>query len=115
MATTDDFRQAVLAATGQNLDWFMDQWFYQAGYPEFKVTASYDTAAARLTLNVQQTQVDSSKADSTALRYTTPAVFRMPVTIRVGYRARGADRASPALRSGTRSSRWIRWRARRPW
>ena len=84
MATTDDFRQAILAATGQNLDWFMDQWYYQAGYPEFKVAASYDSAAARLTLNVQQTQVDSSKADSTGLRYTTPAVFRMPVTIRVG-------------------------------
>jgi len=84
MATTDDFRQAVLAATGQNLDWFMDQWFYQAGFPEFKVTASYDSAAARLTLNVQQTQADSSKADSTGLRYTTPEVFRMPVTIRVG-------------------------------
>jgi len=84
MATTDDFRQAVLAATGQNLDWFMDQWYYQAGYPEFKVTASFDSTAARLTLNVQQTQVDSSKADSTGLRYTTPAVFRMPLAIRVG-------------------------------
>src|SRR6266508_3779794 len=33
---------------------------------------------------VQQTQQDSSKADSAGLRYTTPAAFRMPVTIRVG-------------------------------
>lgn len=84
VATTDDFRQAVLAATGENLDWFMDQWFYQAGFPEFKVSANYDAGASRLSLTVEQVQQDSSKADSTGLRYTTPAVFRMPVTIRVG-------------------------------
>jgi aminopeptidase N len=83
-ATTDDLRQAVLLATGENLDWFWDQWIYQAGYPQFSITAAYDTAAAKLTLTVKQTQQDSSKADSTGLRFTTPAVFRMPVTIRVG-------------------------------
>jgi len=83
-ATTDDLRQAVLDATGQNLDWFWDQWMYQAGYPAFTVTTKYDSTAATLTLMVQQTQQDSSKADSAGLRYTTPAAFRMPVTIRVG-------------------------------
>ena len=83
-ATTDDLRQAVLLATGENLDWFWDEWIYQAGYPAFSVAAAYDTAAAKLTLTVRQTQQDSSTADSTGLRYSTPAVFRMPVTIRVG-------------------------------
>ena len=83
-ATTDDLRQAVLSATGENLDWFWDEWIYQAGYPAFTVTTAYDTAAGKLTLTVKQTQDDSSTADSTGLRFTTPAVFRMPVTIRVG-------------------------------
>ncbi|HTO73913.1 MAG TPA: M1 family aminopeptidase, partial [Gemmatimonadales bacterium] len=83
-ATTDDFRQAMLAATGENLDWFIDQWMYQAGHPEFKVNATYDSLAGRLTVAVDQVQQDSSKADSTGLRFTTPAVFRMPVSIRVG-------------------------------
>ena len=83
-ATTDDLRQAVLDATGENLDWFWDQWIYQAGYPEFAVVAKYDSTAATVTLAVQQTQQDSSKADSTGLRYTMPAAFRMPVTVRVG-------------------------------
>jgi len=82
-ATTDDLRQAVLAATGENLDWFWDEWLYQAGHPQFTVTAAYDTATRTLTLTVKQTQIDSTKADSTGLRYTTPAVFRMPVTVRV--------------------------------
>ena len=83
-ATTDDLRQAVLDATGENLDWFWDQWIYQAGYPEFTVAAKYDSTANTVTLVVQQTQQDSSKADSTGLRYTTPAAFHMPVTVRVG-------------------------------
>ncbi|MFZ5624294.1 MAG: M1 family metallopeptidase, partial [Gemmatimonadota bacterium] len=83
-ATTDDFRQAVLDATGQNLWWFWDQWVYQAGHPEFAVTAAYDSAAQALTLTVKQTQQDTLKADSTGLRYTVPEVFRMPVTVRVG-------------------------------
>ena len=80
-ATTDDLRQAVLDATGENLDWFWDQWIYQPGYPELTVAATYDSAAATLTLAVKQTQVDTATADSTGLRHTTPAVFRMLVTI----------------------------------
>ena len=84
-ATTDDLRQAVLDAAGENLDWFWDEWMYQAGYPEFTVQANYDSAARSLTLDIKQTQMDSSKADSTTgLRFTTPQVFRLPMAIRVG-------------------------------
>ena len=84
VVVTEDFREAILAATGQNLDWFFDEWFYQAGHPDFEVAAEYDSAAAKLRLIVKQTQVDTTKADSTGIRYSTPLVFKMPVTIRVG-------------------------------
>ena len=83
-AVTDDFRQAILDATGRNLDRFFDEWIYQAGYPEFAITDRYDAATRQLSLTVRQTQTDSALADSTGLRYTTPAVFHLPVTIRVG-------------------------------
>ncbi|MGE3527184.1 MAG: M1 family aminopeptidase [Gemmatimonadales bacterium] len=83
-ATTDDLRQAFLEATGENLSWFWDQWVYQAGYPEFTVAAQYDSTTRSLALNVKQTQVDTATADSSGLRYVTPQVFRMPVTVRVG-------------------------------
>jgi len=83
-ATSDDLRQAVLDGTGENLDWFWNQWIYAAGHPRFVVTAAYDTAARKLTLTVKQTQPDSGKADSTGLRFETPKVFRMPVAIRLG-------------------------------
>jgi len=83
-ATSDDLRQAVLDATGENLDWFWSQWIYDAGHPRLGVTAAYDTASRKLTLTVKQTQTDSGIGDSTGLHFETPKVFRMPVTIRVG-------------------------------
>src|SRR5437667_4255453 len=90
-ATTDDLRQAVLDATGENLAWFWEQWMYGAGHPQFIVTAAYDTTARKLTLTVKQTQSDSGKADTTkgGIKFETPAAFPMPVTVRVGT-ARGA-------------------------
>lgn len=85
-ATTDDLRQAFLDATGENLDWFFDQWVYQAGFPQFTVAAAYDSTARRLTLSVKQTQVDSAPpaADSAAPRYTTPPAFRATLAMRIG-------------------------------
>ena len=83
-ATTDDLRQAVLHATGQSLPWFWSQWMYQAGHPEFQVAAAYDSAARVLTLDVRQTQTDTTRADSARVRFTTPDVFQAPVAVRVG-------------------------------
>ncbi|HEX3234357.1 MAG TPA: M1 family aminopeptidase [Gemmatimonadales bacterium] len=83
-ATGDDLRQAVLDATGQSLEWFWSQWIYRAGYPEFAVTAAFDSAAGALSLTVRQTQRDTAAADSSGFRFTTPEVFRAPVAIRVG-------------------------------
>ena len=83
-ATTDDLRQAFLDATGENLDWFWNEWIYSAGYPEFTVSAAYDSTARRLRLVVRQTQRDTLPADSAGMRYVVPEVFRMPLDVRVG-------------------------------
>ena len=83
-ADSDDLRKAVLHATGENLAWFWDQWVYQAGYPEFTVTHTVDSTAGKLTLNVKQIQVDTARADTTGVRFSTPLVFQGAVTIRVG-------------------------------
>jgi len=55
-ADTRDFMRAVRETTGQNLDWFFEQWIYLAGHPKLKVTKSWDADNGMLTLNVQQTQ-----------------------------------------------------------
>ncbi len=85
-ATSDDLRQAVLDATGENLDGFWSEWVYGAGHPAFSVTAAYDTATRPLALSVKQTQRDSAARgdDSTGPRFETAAVFHMPLRIRVG-------------------------------
>ena len=87
-ATSDDLRQAVLAATGANLDWFWDEWVYGAGYPKLTVTASYDAGKAQLSLAVKQTQIDSFTVDSTGRLFRVAPVFHMPVIVRVGFNGR---------------------------
>jgi aminopeptidase N len=82
-ATSNALRQAVLDATGQNLDWFWDQWIYGAGHPELIVAEAYDSAAATLALTVRQTQVDTARADSSGVRFAVPQVFQGLITIRV--------------------------------
>src|SRR5260370_3914854 len=83
-ATTDDLRQAVLDATGENLDWFWSEWIYGAGHPQFTVAATYDSTTRALTLSVKQTQRDSVLTDTSGVRYETARVFKMPVAVRVG-------------------------------
>ncbi len=95
-APSDDLRRAVLDATGRNLSWFWNQWVYQAGYPELVVSTAYDSLDGSLTLTVRQTQADTAKADSTGLRYSTPAVFRGQVSVRVAT-ARGDVRSRVML------------------
>ena len=83
-ATSDDLRRAFLAATGENLGWFWDQWIYRAGYPEFTVTPAYDSTAGTLALNVRQTQVDTAGPDTAGVRFVTPEIFRGTISVRVG-------------------------------
>jgi aminopeptidase N len=49
---TSDLKAAIEEATGQNLDWFFDEWVYRMGHPQFEVTSKYDGARS-LTLSVK--------------------------------------------------------------
>ena len=81
-AVTEDFRQAILDATGENLAQFWSEWMYRPGYPRFAVSAAYDSASRALTLHVQQTQSDTASADSAWP--PVALVFHAPVTVLVG-------------------------------
>ena len=71
---TADFRKAMEEASGQDLNWFFDQWVFHGGHPELTVTWKYEDADKTLRLKVEQTQpVDA----------TTP-LFRLPTTLEFG-------------------------------
>lgn len=55
-AEAHDLRLAVEEITGQDLNWFFNQWYYAAGHPELEINKTYDAASKKLTLNVKQYQ-----------------------------------------------------------
>jgi aminopeptidase N len=70
---THDLTRAVKDVTGENLDWFFEQWAFLAGHPKFRVTKSWDRTASVLHLKVEQTQKTGGLVP----------VFRVPVDIEV--------------------------------
>lgn len=69
--TTRDLMTAITEETGQNLDWFFDQWIFSPGHPQLTVAKKWDDATGQLRLTVEQTQ-DTLQG---------VPVFRLPVRI----------------------------------
>ncbi len=58
---TDNFRLVMEEHSGRSLGQFFDQWFYTAGYPDLKVTFSYEEKDKQGTFTVEQQQVNPEK------------------------------------------------------
>ena len=66
-----DLRLAFEEVTGQDLNWFFNQWFFSAGHPLLEVETDYDVTAGELTLKLEQVQ-NTDRA---------PAIFDMPIDV----------------------------------
>jgi len=69
---TEQWLASVDETTGMDLRWFVDEWLYRAGFPEYDVTYAYDDAAHVIHLRVDQTQ---------STKWNTPEVFVMPIVV----------------------------------
>ncbi|MCE3260151.1 MAG: aminopeptidase 1-like, partial [Bacteroidetes bacterium] len=66
-AEIHDLRLAFEEVSGEDLNWFFNQWFLAKGYPELEISKTYNATAKQLKLTVKQVQ----SFDDTPL-YTLP-------------------------------------------
>lgn len=53
-ALTEDFQREVEASSGQNLNWFFDQWMRRPGMAQLELSWRWDTARQRVVLSATQ-------------------------------------------------------------
>ncbi len=70
-AEVAQWRMAVEEATGQDWNWFFNQWYLKSGHPIVNVRSDYDASGNNLTVTIEQTQEG--------------AVYRLPVKAWVVY------------------------------
>lgn len=62
------WRLAVEEATGQDWNWFFNQWYFNGGCPEIEISQSYDATTDKTTVTIEQKQQN---------------LYRLPVTVQL--------------------------------
>ena len=66
-----DLRLAMEAVSGQDLNWFFNQWYFESGHPNVDINYNYNAASGETEVTLEQKQ-DTD-------RY--PSIFILPITI----------------------------------
>ena len=69
-AEVAQLRIAFETVTGEDLNWFFNQWYFASGHPNLEVNHNYDSIAHQYSLTIKQTQDQK----------TTP-IFKIPIDI----------------------------------
>ncbi|MBL7014454.1 MAG: M1 family metallopeptidase [Candidatus Marinimicrobia bacterium] len=67
---TPDLKKAIEETTGQNLEWFFNQWVYNPGYPEYDISWNYNRRTKMVEIDIAQIQ-----------DLTNNSLFKMPIII----------------------------------
>jgi aminopeptidase N len=70
---TVDFARCIEEVTGDNYDWFFDQWFYKPGFPVLECSCEYREKEKNLLLYLKQNQNTEKE----------PHTFQFPLTVRL--------------------------------
>jgi aminopeptidase N len=68
-----NLRLAFEAVTGEDLNWFFDQWYFSAGHPQLEIRYNYDATNQEIIVEVEQTQNPDRM----------PAIFQLPTEIAI--------------------------------
>jgi aminopeptidase N len=69
-AEVNDLRMAFEEVTGQDLNWFFNQWYYSGGHPVLAINYNYDAATKTAKIKVEQKQ-----------DFTETPLYKLPVYI----------------------------------
>ncbi len=72
-ASTEDYKRVNEQVTGMDLDWFFDEWIYQAGFPRYYLNWTKEPAGDSFRVVTYLTQQNGNLA---------PPVFHMPLPVR---------------------------------
>lgn len=79
LVTVNDLSRAIEDVTGQNLDWFFEQWVYKLGQPELEISYEYNEKKQQLKLMVKQIQ----KKDPEKPWFEVAESYRLPVDVAI--------------------------------
>lgn len=70
-----DLRLAFEAVTGEDLNWFFNQWYFSEGHPDLKIEYGYRSESKEVVIKVEQRQNPDQM----------PAIFILPTAIDIHY------------------------------
>lgn len=66
-----DLRIALERVSGQDLNWFFNQWYFEQGHPSLEIEYDYDAASKMAIVSMEQTQDPTEN----------PAIFVLPMAV----------------------------------
>jgi aminopeptidase N len=73
-----DLRLAFEHVTGEDLNWFFNQWFFRSGYPELQITSNYNDTLKKVVVLIKQTSSEENLQEK-------EEPFRLPLAIDIYY------------------------------